>query len=109
MAEVAEYIKKRWGTPTRVIERTINLGPSVLRLLDNNPRRFCYSVTNLGASPIFLGFSSNVSLSSGLYITGDGGTLIVTAEEDGELSTYELWGIRGGADANVYIVEVIGP
>ncbi len=77
------------------------------RILDNNPRRLSFVLVNLGAVFISISPQSNVSLTRGIYLVPNGGTLSMVWTEDFMMPTFEWWAIANGANANIYVMEVL--
>jgi len=109
MGVVSEYVFKKRGVPTRVIEKIATVTTAPTRLLEQNPRRFGYILSCISDGGIYIGFSPLVSATNGLYISGNGGSMSVTVDEDDELTTYELWGVSETGSSLIYIAEVVSP
>ncbi|MEM0010448.1 MAG: hypothetical protein QXT84_02000 [Candidatus Bathyarchaeia archaeon] len=109
MGAVSDYVEKRRGVTTRLIEKVVSVNTNPTRLLDQNPRRFSYVLSCISDSGIYIGFSPRVSAANGLYVSGNGGSVSVTVDEDDELTTYELWAISETGGSLVYIAEVVSP
>lgn len=107
-ATAAQYVVKRWGGPTRLVPpRLISVGTTATRILLNNPRRMEYLIINANAGNIFVDFSVAVSAIFSIPLLPGGGSIQVLIDEDGELTTYELWGLSpsGAQFVSVYEVE----
>ncbi|MEM2293660.1 MAG: hypothetical protein QXX41_10335 [Nitrososphaerota archaeon] len=107
MGVVSEYVEKRRGVSTRLTEKVVSVNTTPTRLLDQNPRRFSYVISCISDNGVYIGFSPAVSMTNGLYISGNGGGVSVTVDEDDELTTYEVWAISEAGGSLVYIVEVV--
>ena len=109
MGAVSDYVEKKRGTSTRLTEKVVSVSIEPTRLLEQNPRRFSYVLSCISDSGIYIAFSPLVSATNGLYISGNGGSMSVTVDEDDELTTYELWAVSEAGSALVYIAEVVSP
>jgi len=105
MGRLKELVEKRFGFPTRHIEYSYSISTTPTKVLNNNPDRLMYVLSNLGANVVYLGFTSEVSSTNGIYIDANGGALTLLAEEDGELVGQEAW-VIGAGSTNIYIVAV---
>jgi len=104
---VAEYVEKELGFPTRAIENpvrdTVDTTPRII--LRQNPDRFQWLIVNLGTANIFIAFTSQVSITRGILISGGGGYLTMHAREDGEAVTYEIWAVAETGTQKIYVIE----
>jgi len=78
---------------------------TVTDILLNDPDRFSWILTNLSANRGFLWFDREVSASRGIPIEASGGVVSSFWEEDGELTTYAVFGINEVAAGTWSIVE----
>ena len=102
---VPEYILKRWGRPTRLIENpvtdTVNTTPTLV--LKNNPDRFQWLIINLSSNDVYLGFSSEVSSTRGIRLGPGGGFATMNADEDGEAVCREVWAVASADGSKIYV------
>ena len=106
-AIAAQYIAKRWGSRVRLLPRaSIAIGTTATRIVANNPRRMQVMMVNVGSSPVYIGFDAAVSTSADIPLSGGGGSLTLLIDEDGELTTYDVYGIAAAGGNNVLVWEV---
>ena len=108
MGKVSEYVEKRFGTATYHIESTGSVSTSPTLIAKNNPDRFAISITNHGSVSIGVSLSPRVFGESAFVLGAGGGNLILTADEDGELPTFEYFAVASAGTALVSVVEVCG-
>jgi len=83
----------------------VSVATTVTDILKNDPDRFSWIITNLSANRGFLWFDREVSSSRGIPIEASGGVVTSFWEEDGELTTYAVFGINEVAAGTWSIVE----
>lgn len=106
---VDDLLEKQFGVKT-----TYNVNPEVdqvavtkTRILDGNPRRVSFVLINLGGVFITVSPTSDVSLTKGIYLVPNGGSLSMVWTEDFEMPTMEWYAIANGANADIYVLEVL--
>lgn len=105
MGALHELIKKELGFNTVAKEKNVTVSTSVSKILDNNPDRIMLLIMNTGSSSCYIGLTSEVTTTNGLLIDAQGGAVVFTYKEDGELVGREFWAIAS-ADTTLYILEV---
>lgn len=107
---LANYIEKEFGVKTRSFEDpvTSTVATTVTQILKNNPDRFTYTIVNLTAYAVYVAFDRQVSTSRGILITANGGSLTISAKEDGELVGYEVFAISNSSASTIFIVVTEG-
>ncbi len=104
------YIAKKFGTKTKSRQNplTPTVATTVTQILRNNPDRLSYTIVNLTAFNLYCGFDREVSSTRGIFIPPSGGSLTLTAEEDGELVGYELFAISAGSPSTIFTISTEG-
>ena len=97
----------RWGNPTEPSLTSTTVGTSVSRIVQNNARRIKLVLLNLGASDVYIAFTSSVTTSFGIKLVAATGFLECNAADDGEEVISEFWAISAAAGNTVMISEVI--
>jgi len=106
-ATLAKYVRDLWGDKVRLVpSQTIAVLTTPTRVYKNNPRRFLAIIVNQGTGQVFIDWNNSVAVGAGLPLAPQGGTLILTAFEDGELCAYELVAIASAAGNNLSVWEV---
>lgn len=98
--QLASVIFQKETTPTVTI--------NVSQLIENNADRVALVIINLGASPVQIGFSDQVSATNGITLFASGGSITFTLRDDFTLQTFPIWAIcpLGGSQA-LYVAEFI--
>ena len=106
---VQDLLERQYGVKT-----TYNENPEVdqvavtkTKVLSYNPRRVSFVLINLGGVFISIAPDSKVSLTRGIYLVPNGGTLSMVWTEDFEMPAMEWYAIANGAAADIYVLEVI--
>lgn len=87
-------------TPTVATSKTL--------ILKNNPDRLAYTIINLTGYSVYVAFDPEVSITRGILIAASGGSLTLTAEDDGELVGYELYAISKTAASTIFTIITEG-
>lgn len=105
-ATLAKYVRNLWGDKVRLVpKQTVAVLTTSTRVLKNNPRRFEVLVINRGTGQVDLDWNPNLALGDGIPL-GALATLNLTAFEDGELVSYDLYAIANAAGNNLAVYEV---
>lgn len=107
---LSRYIEAKLGFKTRSVQNPVvtAVPTTVTMILKNNPDRVGYTIVNLGAKDLHVAFDNEVSTSRGILISAAGGSLTLSADEDGEICGYALYGISTDAQNNIYSIETEG-
>jgi hypothetical protein len=105
---VAAYLEKRWGGPTRLVPFvSIAVLTMPTKIVTNNPRRFEWIAVNVGVGTVTISWDTSLAAGSQIPIPPLGGSIIVLADEDGEMVTYDAWAIAAAAGNTLWVAEVI--
>jgi len=106
---VAQLIEKRFGIKTRTQASSFpDLDTSVhTKVLPNIPNRLGFMAINLGAVNIFLAYDVEVSLTRGILLTPNGGSMTSLYEEDFESTCWNVYAMAEGDDGNLFLVEIL--
>lgn len=102
-------IEKHFGVKTsiRVNPITPTVATTATQLLRPNPNRLAWTLINLSAAAIYVGFTQDVGTSKGVYVSATGGVFGLLFSEDFVLCAYPIWAIVEADTATVYLVEVL--
>jgi len=100
-----QTLRKREQYPTIQRERTIELSGGVDLVAKLNPRRLTLLITNRSLSVVDIGFTPEHKSGTGIMLGPNGGTLVLTWLEDGELVGSDVYAV-GTPGATLYIIEV---
>lgn len=103
-----ELSKARFLGPTRPVVNPVTgtVQTTVTQILKNNPDRVHALIVNLSPNPGYVGFDREVSATRGIPIAANGGFVILTIDEDGELVAQAVFAINTVLAGTYYIVEV---
>jgi len=93
--------------PTTVRERVVAVGATAVEVAPTNPRRVSMTVVNQGANPVYLSFDTSLVPTSGVWLSANGGSLVMTVAEDLEATTWLLYAACPAATVNVYVMEIV--
>jgi len=80
---------------------------SITEIMLNNPDRFGWVIVNTSANRGHFGFDREVSASHGFGIEASFGMVSATWEEDGETTTYAVFGYNEVAAGAWFVVEFV--
>lgn len=104
---LAAYVEQLWGTKVRLVPlATVAVLTSSTKVCNNNPRRFGLTIINQGTGTVYLDFGEPAVLSQGFVLTPQGGSLTLTALEDGEMCGYDAYAIAAAAGNNLSVYEI---
>lgn len=109
MGALANYNAMHFGVETRYNDTAMNtvVAATPTPLWRNNPDRLELVFTNLGANIVYLNVHESVAADNGFYLAANGGSITLTAEEDGELVGFPWYGIAAG-NTDIHSAEVEG-
>lgn len=105
---LARLIDEKFGLKTRAVENPITQAVAIIAttILNNNPDRLGFLVVNLGANPVYLGLTPNVTATNGIYLAAGGGLVSMFYGEEFALVGWQFWAIAVGGISTVYVLEV---
>jgi len=109
MGALSNFVNEHFGVDTvfkpNPLATTIGIG--VTELWRNNPDRLMLSFINLGATNAYINVGPDVAADNGILLAAGGGSVVFTAEDDGELVGYPFWGYAAVA-TDIFSGEVEG-
>lgn len=107
---LSRFVEDKFGMKTRSVTNPVTptVATSKTLILKNNPDRLAYTVINLTGFALHVAFDREVSSTRGILIPPSGGSLTLTAEEDGELVGYELFGISTSSSSTIFTIVTEG-
>jgi len=111
-SNVRDLLKARLGVPTRprTTSPVISAAPVVASPVKQDAARVGIMFVNVGAFQVFLvpGTGGNPpSANIGIKVEPNGGSLVVTWEEDGEITAWEWQAAANGGTSILFVVETI--
>lgn len=99
--------QERWGAPSRPQFDVVSTSTTVAELVRNRADRVALLLQNIGSAAVFVWFDPSVSTTRGFRLAPQGGTLGFVLDEDGEVTTAELWAVAASGTPEVSILETI--
>jgi len=109
MGKLADYIQKKFGVVTKMNVNpagVTQIGTSLTTVLKNNPDRLMWMLINLGSYDAYIAWDRDVGTAHGVLLSARGGNLVLIADEDVELTGYEVYGIAPSGATDIYVIEV---
>lgn len=104
---LSKLVHSNFGVHTlnRVSDVT-SCATTITALLNENPNRVGFIISNVGANTIYIATDNSVSTSRGIPIFS-GGSVSLNWHDDLESVSKARWGIASGTASDVYIEETI--
>lgn len=102
-------LERHYGVKTDIrINPLVSAVPtSVVQLLKPDPNRLAWTLINLGANHLFVGFAPDVASDKGVYVSATGGVFGLLFLEDFDLCAFPVYAIADTAECDIYLVEVV--
>ena len=111
MAQISlhEMLESLYGVRTRSVRNpeTNSVGTSAVRIAPSNPNRLTLLVINLSANSLYISPDAIVSSSNGIYISPNGGSLVLQWDKDFSLTSEEFYAVAGGASSTIFVLELL--
>jgi hypothetical protein len=106
---VRDYVRARLGVPTetRASAAGAVMGVAAARILPQDPARIVFTLINLSANEIFITPVGVPAALYGIRLGPNGGTVTVSADEDGEVVAWEWLGIATAINSNYLALETL--
>jgi len=105
MGALKDYIEREFGRSVSSKDYEVSVKTTPTKIVNNNPDRLELIISNPSSNLVYIGLTSEVSLTRGIFIPTDGGSQTFLAHEDGDLVGREWWAIAS-ANTNLYIIEL---
>lgn len=104
---LARYVQNLWGDKVRLVPSVqVAVLTTPTRVIKNNPRRMGLIVVNLGSGTAYLDWLPSIAQGAGVPLIGAGSTLTLSAFEDGELCSYDMYAISAAAGNTLQVWEI---
>lgn len=106
---LSDLVREKLGVPTFTNQNpeVTTVGTTAATLLRQNPNRVAFVFINLSTVDIFVRPLQTPSSTAGIRIGPSGGSLIVTWEEDFDLTGLEWLAIADAAASTVFTIEYL--
>lgn len=96
----------KYGGPIRVRSRAVNVTTAGVELFGNDPRRIGWSITNRSVNDGAWDYEQGgLTVANGNPLAANAGNAISHVEEDGDSTTYAVYGINSTATGVWRVVE----
>ena len=101
-------IESVYGVKTRhFLNRQVSaVGTSVVKIINNDPKRVGFTIINLSAADMYIGPDNQVSSSRGIYLAAGGGSITVKWDVDFHLVAHEWYAVSASASSDIYCLEL---
>ena len=106
---VAELLEREYGVKTTyaINPEVAQVKTTLTKILSYNPKRVSFILINLGSDFLCVSPDSLVSVTRGIYLVPNGGTLSMVWTEDFEMPTFEWFGMANTAACEIFVLEVL--
>lgn len=102
----AQFLAERFGGQLAEVEANPTVETTTAELLGGDPERVQVVIVNLSSNVIYLGFRSDTSASKGIRLNANGGSLSMAVDDDGILTTRQLFAVASVASSQVYVLSM---
>jgi len=103
---VFDYLQRLFQGSLQGRDSVLTVGTSMVQAADRDNERVALTLVNIGASTIFVGPTTQVSLTRGIRLGSNGGLITLSVDEDALLSALEWNAISDVAGGTLYIITV---
>lgn len=100
-----EFVEGEYGGPVDEQSATLVIGPSVSRIVDNNPEAVSFTLLNLGSNNLFVALDDSVSASHGILLVANGGSMSLNVRNDQELPARAWFAIAPKGNTDVFYIR----
>lgn len=101
------FSAERFGGSLRILEAFEDVGTETVIAVKQDPDRVALLVTNIGSTQLTFRFRSPVTAGEGILLPGNGDTLSLDVERDGDTVAWRLFGISAVAGGRIHVVETV--
>jgi hypothetical protein len=101
------YAERELGGPVAELESVVATGASPVSLCGNNPDGVELVLVNLGANPVFIGLTPQVSAAMGITLNASGGSVSMNVLNDATLPAREWFGISPAGASTIYVLRLV--
>jgi len=107
---LADLLMERFKVRTRAVQnpKSVTTATDTAQIiLGNNPNRLGWLLINLGASPIYIALTNDVSDAKGIRLSANGGDASCVWDEDFDMTAWAWWIRCPGGTSNVFALEIV--
>jgi len=101
-----DFIQSQYGIRVDIIESTVTVGTTPVRIAQNNPNRISYTLSNLSTNTLYTSGNPSVSNTNGALVSGSQ-SQVFDWRVDADTTGYDLYGVASAAGTVVYVREVV--
>lgn len=99
--------RSRLGFTTRLTEKEVIVGTSVVELMENNSNRLFWELVNRGVSAAFFSSKRDLTSTNARPLGPNGGFATAHVIDDGDVVTWAQYAIADFAGQSVHVTEII--
>lgn len=106
-ASLDNLLRSQYGVRTRYISNPLTsaVGVTVTKICPIRPNRVGLTVTNMGATTIYLSPENDVSATKGIILPGGGTTITFRWDIDMHLVASDFYALSSAAGGLIYVLE----
>lgn len=98
---------ERFGGSLRILEAFVDIDTETVVAVQQDPDRVALLVTNVGTTQLTFRFRSPVLTGEGILLLGNGDSLGLNVENDGDTVAWRLFGISDAINGRIHVVETV--
>lgn len=106
MIDLDGFIQEQYGIRVDTKIKTVSVGTSPVQLVDNNPNRLSYTISNQSGQTIFTDHYPSVATTTGAFV-GVGSAQGFDWRVDAQTVGYDLYAVVASQTSIVYVREVV--
>lgn len=105
----AAFARSQLGRQTRVRESDVSVDTSIVTILQGDPNRLAWMLTNNGNNAVkWSSRRDGLATTAGNNLASGDGVVSMTVRDDFEATTYPVFGVAAAGPNNVHVWELIG-
>jgi hypothetical protein len=102
-----EWTERELGGPVNEVESLVTATSPKAEILGGNADRVAVVFVNTGSNDAIISLGGLSSISGGIRLAAQGGTMILTLRDDFTLPTRAFSGFASAGPSNIYILEYV--
>lgn len=101
----ARYVNRVFGGIFKPVQNQVNVGVAPVLVRNTNPNAVVLVITNTGTTNITLTSAPGTVSGQGILLLGNGASMELNVEQDGELVTFPWYAVSDLAGGSVNVFE----
>lgn len=102
-----EFSRERFGGSLRIVESFVDIDTATVIAVRQDPDRVALLVTNVATTALTFSFRSPVTIGDGILLLGNGDTLTLNVERDGDTTAWRVFAIGNAAGGRIHVIETV--